>query len=144
MKFKSRKGSFLLVAMLLINSLFAYMIFVQFSGQKSQDLNRLIPLLVIFLSAFLVNWIYFSTYYVLDQTYLKYYSGPIKGSIKIDTIHQVVLGKTLWTGLKPATATKGIIVKFNTYDEIYISPDSNELFVEELLKLRPKVIVRSS
>ena len=41
----------------------------------------------------------------------------------------------MWAGLKPATATKGLIIRYNTYDEIYISPESNEAFIEDLKKI---------
>ena len=41
--------------------------------------------------------------------------------------------------LKPATALKGLIIKYNKYDEIYISPKTNESFVAEILKLNPEV-----
>jgi len=40
-------------------------------------------------------------------------------------------------GLKPATATKGLIIKYDKYNDIYISPDSNESFVEAILKINP-------
>jgi len=43
---------------------------------------------------------------------------------------------TMWSGFRPATARKGIIVKYNKYDEIYFSPDSNESFIQALLGVR--------
>ncbi len=82
-------------------------------------------------------WIFFGTYYELANGLLTYKSGPIKGSIKINDIREIVIGKTLWAGLKPATATKGLIIKFGKfYDEVYISPQSNDLFIKELLKVK--------
>ncbi|WP_293895374.1 PH domain-containing protein [Flavobacterium sp.] len=82
-----------------------------------------------------IIWTLNSTKYVLTNTYLNYQSGFITGKIQIDSIHTIINGKTMWSGLKPATARNGLIIKYNTYDEIYISPKTNETFVSEILKL---------
>ncbi|HET8839525.1 MAG TPA: PH domain-containing protein, partial [Flavobacteriaceae bacterium] len=52
---------------------------------------------------------------------------------------EIIKGETRWCGLKPATAGKGLVVKYNKYDEIYISPKTNDSFVEKLLQLNPKI-----
>ncbi|MEZ7900973.1 MAG: PH domain-containing protein [Flavobacteriales bacterium] len=45
----------------------------------------------------------------------------------------------MWVGFKPATARKGIIVKYGKMDTIYISPDSNEAFVKKIKELNPEI-----
>jgi hypothetical protein len=37
--------------------------------------------------------------------------------------------------------TKGLVVYYNRYDEIYISPKKEAIFLEELLKINPKIEV---
>ena len=97
--------------------------------------------LLVVISGFML-WIYRQTSYEITSESMKYQFGPLVGKIKIDRIHTLEVNKTLWAGTnKPATALKGIIVKYNTFDEIYISPSSNETFVEELLKVNPKIQV---
>lgn len=96
----------------------------------------LLPLLVDFL---LPIWLWFDTYYQLENAQLKYKSAFIKGSINIFDIGEVVVGKTQFVGLKPALATKGLIIKYNRWDEIYISPEKETVFLEELLKVNPKI-----
>ena len=59
----------------------------------------------------------------------------------IPEIREIAKGKTMYAGLKPATASKGLIIKFGKYDEIYISPATNELFVSEILKRNPEIVV---
>jgi hypothetical protein len=80
-------------------------------------------------------WLYFGTKYELSKTDLKYKSGPIRGAIEIDQITEVISGQTLWSGFKPATARRGLIIKYNRYDQIYISPKTNDTFVNKLLEL---------
>ncbi|MDT0677022.1 PH domain-containing protein, partial [Autumnicola musiva] len=89
-------------------------------------------------------WAQFSTKYVLNQNHLIYQSGPIRGKIEIERIRKIIKGKSLWTGFKPAIARKGLIIKFDKYDEIYISPESNEMFVKKILELNPKIELVSS
>lgn len=67
---------------------------------------------------------------------LHYRSGPFRGKITIDAIRDVQRNTTMWSGFRPATHGKGIIVKYNKYDEIYFSPDSNESFIQALLGVR--------
>tara|TARA_R110001592_G_scaffold307299_2_gene580550 strand:+ start:53307 stop:53735 length:429 start_codon:yes stop_codon:yes gene_type:complete len=89
----------------------------------------------------LLTWMLMGTSYIMNKEYLRYKAGPIKGKIALDSIRQVKVGKTLYVGLKPATARNGIVIYYNKYDEIYISPKSNSHFVEELKKLNPSIEV---
>lgn len=88
--------------------------------------------LVLLLCCALMVWIYFDTRYTLTSEHLHYKSGPFKGSVSLDSIREVIAGETLWSGMKPALARDGIVIKFNKYDEVYISPESNEEFLKSL------------
>ncbi|MEQ9165038.1 MAG: PH domain-containing protein [Fulvivirga sp.] len=87
----------------------------------------------------LLLWIYFGTSYSITQHTLSYRSGPIRGKIEIEKIKEIIKGKTLWVGMKPATSTNGLIIKYGKYDEIYISPKTNELFIKKLLALKSDI-----
>jgi hypothetical protein len=87
----------------------------------------------------LLLWLYFGTKYELTQTILKYKSGPIRGKIEIERIKEIIKGKTLWAGLKPATARNGLIIKYDKWEEIYISPKTNDTFIEKILELNPAI-----
>ena len=93
---------------------------------------------MIFLALFLL-WLFFGTSYELNSEGFIYRSGPLKGKISLDRIKEVVKGQTLWVGYKPATARKGLIVKYDKYNEIYISPKTNDTFVKKLLELKKDV-----
>ncbi|XMO87296.1 PH domain-containing protein [Algibacter sp. AS12] len=84
----------------------------------------------------LLFWLYFGTHYELNKKNgLIYKSGPFNGKISVDRITEIVKGKTLWVGFRPATSRKGLIVKYDKYNEIYISPKTNESFIEKILEL---------
>ena len=140
MKFKSKKE--ILFSILILGSaafLAGFSIFgVVFGWIEQTDYWILVPFAAI---TALLLWIYFGTGYLLTDTELIYYSGPIRGKIRLDQIREIEKGKTMYAGLKPATARKGLIIKFRTYDEIYISPDSNEEFIAHIRKLNPAIRV---
>jgi hypothetical protein len=87
----------------------------------------------------LTFWIYYDTGYRIENNELTYRSGFLRGKIDIAAIREVVKGKTMWSGLKPALSTKGLIIKFNRFDEIYIAPESNDEIITDLLSVNPKI-----
>lgn len=87
----------------------------------------------------LLFWIFFGTKYELDKKEIKYFCGPFKGKILISDIKEIKKNTTKWVGLKPATARKGLVIKYKKSNEIYISPDTNDAFIKEILKLRANI-----
>jgi hypothetical protein len=47
----------------------------------------------------------------------------------------------MWAGYRPALARKGIVVRYNRWDEIYISPRDQEAFVAGLVERNPGIAV---
>lgn len=84
-------------------------------------------------------WTFFGIKYKLTPKELKYNAGPIKGAIKIESIKRIERNKTMWSGTRIASSRNGLIIKYNSFDEIYISPKSNEEFLTEILKINPHI-----
>lgn len=91
------------------------------------------------LPAFLLVLTWFNTFYLIEDGLLKYKSGFINGSIEIKEITQITTGKTMYIGLKPALSSNGCIIKYGKWDDIYLSPENQELFNAELLKINPAI-----
>lgn len=87
----------------------------------------------------LIIWIYFDTFYKIEKHQLIYRSGFLRGRIDIPKIKEIVVDKTMWSGIKAAMATKGLIIKFNNYDEVYIAPENNSELIADLLELNPGI-----
>ena len=87
----------------------------------------------------LISWIYFDTFYKIENKNLIYHSGFLRGKVEIPMIKEILKGKTMWSGIKPALARKGLIIKFNKYDEIYIAPESNAELISDLLKVNSEI-----
>ncbi|WP_124980498.1 PH domain-containing protein [Nonlabens xiamenensis] len=139
MKFNSRKD---ILFSTIIFGMNAFLIGVTILGILYGELggnNYWILILLLAVIGFLF-WIYFGTNYELNKNNgLIYRSGPFHGTISIDRITEIVKGKTLWVGFRPATARKGLIVKYDKFDEIYISPKTNDSFIRKILELNGEI-----
>lgn len=87
--------------------------------------------------------IYFNTKYELSKNNLSYKCGPFKGDICVQDIVQVDLDKKMWSGNRPATSLKGIVIYYGKYDELFVSPKDKEGFVKMLLEFNDKIEVIS-
>ena len=141
MKFKSRKDLFMNTFMFVICGFLGLILLIRIINIGYSNLNFIFLDLFILASIGFFLWIYFGTEYQLTKTELKYRSGPISGEIKIEQINEIIKGETLWSGLKPATAKNGLIIKYLEYEEIYISPKTNESFINKILEMNKNIII---
>jgi len=140
MKFHSRKDSLFTAIFVGIIGLMLYVVLLALR-EGTNLTGQLIVTLTSLLVTGLFLWIYLGTYYEINRDVLIYHSGPLKGSIPISQINQIITGKTLWVGIKPAMARKGLIINYEGFNEIYISPEQEALFLKMLLEQNPSIRV---
>lgn len=88
-------------------------------------------------------WMWFDTYYVITEYSLVYKSALLKGSIKISSIHEIVKNKSQYSGVKVTLSNKGgLIIRYNSWDDIYIAPKNPELFISKLKEINPNIEVK--
>lgn len=138
MKFHSRKDSLFIGIFIGISILMLYVVVLAFRESTSLT-GQLIVVLTSALVPALFIWIYQSTYYEINEGMLHYHSGPLKGNVPISQINSIIRGKTLWVGIKPAMARKGLIINYEHFNEIYISPEQEALFLEMLMEQNPSI-----
>jgi hypothetical protein len=136
-KFNSRKDPFFITFFIVLIGFFLIGIIHQIMIQG--NIILVILLLVICLFFLFLLFGLSRTQYELTHENFTYQSVWLKGKIELDQIREILVGRTQWVGLKPAFARKGLILKFGKYDEIYISPDNNETFIQEILRRNPKI-----
>lgn len=134
-KFETNRAGFFRVFLLAAILLPVIIFFMD----KEVILARPFILLPAIVPAVLLLWIYFGTEYIIQEQKLLYKSAFIKGEIDIQKIREITKGRTTWIGLRPATATNGLLIKFNTYDEIYISPKDHEAFIDALKNINNNI-----
>jgi hypothetical protein len=98
--------------------------------------------LVLFLFLF---WTYRTTNYTINDTILHWKSGPFHGKIVINSItkithHNGIIVPTFW---KPALSHIGLIITYNKFDDIYISPERSAEFLSQLIKINPNITIKN-
>jgi hypothetical protein len=98
-------------------------------------------LLTILLLQQLLFWeIFRSTHYTFEPDTLLCRSLMFKRRIAYESIRKIEQNTSLYAGLKMSTAFRGIIIHYNKYDELFISPAESQRFIS-LLKERNKEIL---
>ncbi|RXR33011.1 hypothetical protein EQG68_05830 [Flavobacterium piscinae] len=109
--------------------------------QNKEQLAVLIGSFVMYALGGIFVWMLVDTKYTFTTNCLFYSNGPIRGKIAIDTIRKIKHQKG-WINesfLKPALGMNGLYIYYNKFDDIYISPEDKEAFVNYLLKINPKI-----
>ena len=73
-----------------------------------------------------------TTYFVFEEYQLVCRSLFFKRSIFYSDIKKIEKQKGLYVGFKMSTAWKGLVVHYNKYDELLVSPDREEEFIQEI------------
>lgn len=61
---------------------------------------------------------------------------------KIQNITKIRKGETMWSGFhKYGNTTKGLIIFSKFKNDLYITPDDEELFYQKILEINPNVII---
>lgn len=103
----------------------------------------LMPVIIVSLVIGFVLWIILDTRYVIKNNFLLYRSGPLRGRIDITKIKSIKRhsGLNVPVMFKPALDTKGFIVTYNSFDDLFISPKYSDIFISEIKKINPQIEV---
>lgn len=113
--------------------------FVLYTPEVIKDKPIVIGILLI--PVVYMTWVCVNTHYRIEGEKLKYVSGFLKGEIPITQITTIVKNKSAWSGLRPALAQKGLIIRFNRFDEIYLAPVSNDELIFNVLAINNRIHV---
>ena len=89
-------------------------------------------LVVLTLLSCLFIAIYKTTFFRLDENYLFCKSLIFTKKIPYSSIRKVEKQQGIYAGIKFSTAWKGLVVHYNKYDELLISPENEEIFLEKI------------
>jgi hypothetical protein len=62
-------------------------------------------------------------------------------SLPYSSIRKIEVGTKLYAGLKFSTSLQGLIIHYNKFDDLFISPENQELFIEKLVTLNPSITI---
>ena len=112
-------------------------------GLQMEHLS-LLPISILSFVVALIVWVLLDTRYVIKQHFLLYRSGPFRGRIDIEKIKKIKYfsGMNVPVTMKPALDTKGYIITYNNVDDVYVTPKSSDVFIQELLKINPNIEIQ--
>jgi hypothetical protein len=73
-----------------------------------------------------------TTYFVFEEYQLVCRSLFFKRSIRYTDIRKIEKQKGIYAGFKMSTAWKGLVIHYNKYDELLVSPEREEEFIQEI------------
>ena len=126
-RFLSTKNTFTIVVLWIL----VLFLFVSLVLNFNKGNDPLIPVIIVSLVIGFVLWVILDTRYVIKSNFLLYRSGPIRGRVDITKIKSIKhhSGLNVPVMLKPALDTKGFIVTYNSYDDLFISPAHGSIFI---------------
>lgn len=136
-RYLSSKNTFTIAILWLLVVFFIGILIVNLSKGNMPT----IPIVVLSLVTGFIVWVLLDTRYVIKNNFLLYRSGPIRGKVDITKIKSLkrFSGLNVPVMLKPALDTKGFIVTYNQFDDLFISPKMSEVFIEEIRKINPHI-----
>ena len=138
--FKSSKN-YLMVTLLWV--IIVFLLAIPFTPSTNEDAGvfDFVGFTILYIICALLAWILLDTKYIIKQNELLYRSGPIRGSIKIESILKVEHWNKWYSTsfLKPALGKDGLVIHYGTFDDIYISPKNKEALIAALCEINPDI-----
>mgnify|MGYP006157311269 CR=1 FL=1 len=116
-----------------------------FSISISNIFSIVLAFILNVIAIIILVWIYFKTEYKVEDDILYCISGPIKRKISIREIVKISYhsGVIVPVALKLSLSGNGLIITYGKFNEIYISPENVDLFLQQLKKINPNFIITS-
>ncbi len=112
-----------------------------YNAYKNNWSDCFIFLTVLLLQQLLFLGVFRSTHYTFEPETLLCRSLIFKRRILYPTIREIEQHTSLYAGLKMSASFRGIIIHYNTYDELFISPEESDRFIALLKERNPGIVV---
>jgi len=94
---------------------------------------------IVVLVLLLLIWVWYGTEYKISNNILNISAGPIKKNIPVRTIRKIEIGKTMMIGYRLGLSKGGLIIHYNSFDEIYITPQNVDKFCKALKRIHSEI-----
>lgn len=113
---------------------------------EEEDHSSIYGLGMVFFLLMLIFWVIQKTtsYRIDNEKKLICKMLFLKKTISISEIRSIEDSNGLYVGWKMNTSWKCLVIKYNKYDELLISPAQESEFIRTLLKLNPTIHVKSA
>ncbi|HEX8574902.1 MAG TPA: PH domain-containing protein [Flavobacterium sp.] len=112
--------------------------------EEEQWFSKIVSFIILFgIPALLASALLY-TRYVINGNFLYCYSGLFRSKIDINTIRKIEVNNHFMksSALKLGLSHKGLIIYYNKFDDVFITPKDNEVFIETLLQMNPMIAIK--
>lgn len=131
MVFKSKKDYTFPIVFALVFLLYSIISFFEILSTKDYSILLVFGGVLLFM-AVLFYTIQRTTYFELADNELICHTFFFKKRIPYSAIRKVEKQKGLYAGIKFSTSIFGLVVHYNKFDDIFITPDNEVAFIESL------------
>jgi hypothetical protein len=142
--YKSKKSKSVGIIFLIVSLMLFYVSILIPLQNGTLYSNDTIYLLLIALPIItLFFWAWLSTFYEIKQEKLIVLFGPFRWKVKIKQIKHIKRNVITWAGiLKPTLSWRGMEISYTRYGSMFISPEREDEFLKELLKINENIELR--
>lgn len=99
--------------------------------------------LIVLVPILLLVWMSVGMRFIIDGDVLKYRAAFFRGTIPIESIRKIEYDNAFIKSalLKLGMDHRGLLIRYNKFDDIFISPERRSDFVAELHRLNPDIEV---
>lgn len=108
---------------------------------KSPYAPFFVLLLMLLLSGVMILF-FLKTDYTFTESALKCRSWIFKKELPYASIRKIERGTSFYAGWKLASAQKGLVLHYNKFDDLYISPEKEEEFIKQLTEINPLIEIK--
>lgn len=134
-KFSTEVSWKILGPVLLIFSIVMFLIYQ--SGAETKEI-----LAFLFGALALVLYLIYGIRYEITDNYMLKVRAGVFYNINVPIEHIHTIEKTNSILSAPASSLDRIEIKYNKYDSVVISPKHRDLFIQELIKINPNIILK--
>lgn len=129
--YTSRKSPLLAILILGMLSIPVVAFILSLQNQQAWSSNDFMLLLLVLIPAIIfLGWIWWGTYYQINDSFLRYKCGPYKGSVDISSIQSI---KKAWfpvMGTRASLSFQCLKINYNEREVLFISPKNQSELVE--------------
>ncbi len=137
--YKSRVDWFFKSALILVAMVLTFTTFFLLKDEEESVLTKIFFLSIVSIVCAIFYHILTHTFYRIESEALHIQSSIFKKRLKYESITEIRRNKTLFIGWKLALASKGLVIHYNKFDVVYISPVDEDDFIKMILVKNPKI-----
>lgn len=143
MKYKSAYTNFSYIVFIALGAPLSALTYIFITEPNERKEASIIGSFILVLTCFIIH-AFKNAFYQIENTILKYKCGVFHGKIDIQKIKKIEINNSIFVQaiFKLGWSHKGIIITYNNYDDLFISPENRNEFIAHLKEINPEIRIQ--